>query len=222
MAITEIAPLATVKQYLRIPDPDEANADDATIQMMMGAAQLVVERELGHIVAKKITAERHNGGRTALFLRELPVLYVENVQEGWGYYDWDLDDQEVNQIPALSIWSYSLDIPKEGYLTRRSAGNVNIPFVSGVNNVRVDYVVGRETVPANAALAFCELVSFWYRNSQLRAANSAGTLGEGAQTAFGAINTDTDRKDGSESSFAGIPEGILLLLRPNGRRPIIG
>lgn len=222
MAITEIASLATVKQYLRIPDPESAHPDDPIIQGMMDAATTVVERELGHITAKKITREVHDGGRGEIWLRELPVLYIENVQEGWGYYDWDLEDQQVNQIPALSIWAYSLDMAKEGLITRRSAGNVQIPFVSGRNNIRVDYVVGRLELPANAVLAFEELVAFWYRNSQLRAVSQAGTLGEGAQTSFGAVNTDVTRSTGETLTYAGVPEGVILLLRPGGRRPIIG
>lgn len=220
--ITEIASLATVKQYLRIPNPTLPNPDDVTLEMMTAAAQVVIERELGHIVAKKITAERHNGGRCEVWCRELPVLFVSNVEEGWGYYDFELDDQQVNQIPALSIWAYSLDNAKEGLITRRSAGNVLFPFVSGVNNIRVDYTVGRETIPANAVLVFCELVSFWYRNSQLRAANSSGTLGEGAQTAFGAVNVDYARGTNESSMNQGIPEGLLELLKPNRRRPIVG
>jgi hypothetical protein len=221
VAITEIASLSVVKQYLRIP-VGQALADDSTITIMMRAAQEAVERELGHIVAKTIRAERHDGGKCEIWLRELPVLYVSNIEEGWGYYDQELDDQEVNQIPALSIWAYSLDDPKEGLVTRRSQGNVTIPFVIGRNNVRADYVVGRNEIPANAELAFCELVSFWYRNSQLRAAASVATPSGSGQTAFGAINADFTRSQGETSFNAGIPSGILELLKPDRRRPVIG
>jgi len=222
LAITEIASLTTVKTYLRIPNPSAANQDDATIQILMDAARVVVERELGHIVAKTITAERHNGGRSEVWLRELPVLYVQGVEEGWGYYNQELDDQEVNQATALSLFAFSLDNPKEGLVTRRSAGNVLIPFVRGRNNVRVDYVAGRLEMPANAVLVFCELVAYWYRNTQLRAVNSAGTLGQGAQTAFGALNVDFTRTSGETSINQGIPEGLLALLKDDRRRPIIG
>src|SRR5689334_9067840 len=103
---------------MRIPSIPTPGPDDPTIQMLMDAAQKVIERELGHIVAKPITAERHDGGKCELWLRELPVLYVSNVQEGWGFYDFDLDDQEVNSVPAPGIWAYSLDNPKEGLVTR--------------------------------------------------------------------------------------------------------
>lgn len=184
----------------------------------MAAAQKVIERELGYIVAKTITAERHNGGRSAIWLRELPVLYVSNVEEGWGYYDWELDDQQVNQIPALSIWAYSLDNAKEGHLTRRSAGSVNIPFVSGVNNIRVDYVVGRTEMPANAVLAFCELLAHWYRASQLRSSNQASA--GFSPTAI--VSQDFTRSTGITSINMGVPVEIIELLKDDRRRPIIG
>lgn len=214
MAITEIAPLATVKEYLRIPTTNTTD-DDVLQSVFMPAATRVIEREIGHIIAKPIRAERHNGGKNQVWLRELPVLYVENVEEGWGYYDWELDDQEVNSIPALSIWAYSLDNKVEGMVTRRSAGSVAIPFVAGINNIRVDYVAGRYEVPENAVLAFCELIGYWYRWSQLRSVNQPSVGG-----GFGAIENSS--RMGDDSINIGIPEGVIEMLKPNRRRPIVG
>lgn len=213
MAITEIASLASVKQFLRIPNPDQANADDATIQMLMDAATAAIEREVGHVVRKNITAERHSGGTAEIFLREVPVLQVRNVEEGWGYYNWELDDQEVNSQVALSIWAYSLDDPVSGWLTRRAAGNVLTPFVRGRNNIRVDYVVGREVLPVNAELAFCTLVSMWYRNTQLRTNN-------GGSAVFNAVDQDFDRRDGTEGANYGVPTFIIEMLKNDRRDPI--
>lgn len=217
MAITQIAPLATVKQYLRIPVTNTTD-DNILSTLFMPAAQDVIERELGHIVAKTITAERHDGGRREIWLRELPVLYVSNVEEGWGYYDWELDDQQVNQIPALSIWAYSLDNPTEGQITRRSAGSVNIPFVWGRNNIRVDYVAGRTEIPASAVLAFCEITAHWYRETQLRIANavSAGF----SPTAI--VSQDFTRATGVTSINMGVPVELIEMLKGKRRRPIIG
>lgn len=217
MAITEIASLSTVKQYMRVPNPTNTSSDDATIQILMAAAQKVVERELGHIVAKKYHTERHDGGKCEVWLRELPVLYVSNVEEGWGYYDWELDDQEVNSIPALSIWAYSLDMPDEGLVTRRGPGNVLYPFVHGRNNIRVSYVAGRTDIPANAVLAFLELVSIWFRQSQLRTAG-----GGASETQFNALNQDFTRATGDSSINLGVPTSIIEMLKPDRRRPIVG
>lgn len=221
MALTSIASLTTVKTYLRIPNPSQASADDTTIQLLMNAAQEAIEREVGHIVEKRIRTERYDGGACELWLREIPVLYVVRVQEGWGYYDWELDDQEVNTITALSIWSYSLDNAKEGLITRRSAGNVQVPFVRGRNNVVVDYVVGRTEMPPNAVLAFCELVSIWYRQSQMRMGGGAARALEGLP--YNAQNADFTRASGDSSINLGVPDAIIEMLKGAGRRrPVIG
>lgn len=218
MAITQIASLATVKQYLRIPNPTGSNPDDATLQVLMAGATEAIEKEVGHIIPARITNDKYDGGDMELWLRELPVLYIVNVEEGWGYYNWELDDQEVNSQPALSIWSYSLDNPREGLITRRGPGNVQVPFVHGRNNIRVDYVVGRNSVPGNAALAFCELVSIWYRQSQQRAA-----AGNTEAIAYNASDTQSfTRATGDTSINFGVPYAILEMLKGSRRRPIIG
>lgn len=215
--ITEISSLAEVKTYLRIP---QANTTDDSIlsTVFMPAAQKVIERELGHIIAKPISTEHHSGGKCEIFLRQLPVLYVQGVYEGWGYYNWDLDNQPVNTQPALSIWAYSLDIPAEGLVTRRGPGNVLYPFVHGVNNITVDYVVGRTEMPDNAVLAFLELVGHWYRTSQLRTGNQASA----AFSPNAVISQDFTRSTGITSINMGVPIEILELLKPDRRRPIIG
>jgi hypothetical protein len=217
MPITEIADLPTVRNYLRISNPMQAAVDDAVLQVFMASATEVVERELGHIVAKNVTAERHDGGGCAIWLRELPVLYVTNVEEGWGYFNQELDDQLVNQQPALSIWAYSLDQASEGLITRRAAGNVMYPFVRGRNNIRVDYTVGRLTLPANAQLAFLELVGHWYRTSQLRTGNQASAAYSPNQV----ISQDFTRTTGLTSINMGVPLEVLELLKADRRRPII-
>jgi hypothetical protein len=218
VAITELASLSQVREYLRIPAANTGDNDILTT-VFMPAAQAVIERELGRIVAYKVNAERHDGGRGEIWLREIPVLYIENCEEGWGYYDWELDDQEVNSIPALSMWAYSLDIPDEGLLTRRSQGNVNIPFMAGRNNIRVDYVAGRVDMPTNAVLAFLELLAHWYRVSQLRSSNQSA--GGGFQPSA-VINNDFTRATGITSINMGVPMEILELLKPDRRRPIVG
>lgn len=218
MAFTSIASLTQVKNYLRMPNPASPSADDMVLQMFMDAAQKAIEVEIGHIVKKTIRAERHDGGRCELWLRNLPVLYVSNVEEGWGYYNWELDDQEVNTITALSIWAFSLDDPIEGLISRRSAGNVKVPFVQGAKNIRVDYTVGRTEMPANAVLAFCELVAHWYRFTQQRTSNSTGV---GFQPSA-LVSQDFTRATGVTSINMGVPLEILEMLKSDRKRPIIG
>jgi hypothetical protein len=216
MAITEIAALPRVKRHLRLPNPDAPSAEDSTIQFLMDAATRAIEVEVGHVVKKKVTGELHDGGHLEVWLRQKPVLDVVSVQEGWGYLDQELDFQQVNTVPALSIYAYSLDDPASGLITRRAGGNVNTPFIPGRNNIRVSYHAGREQLPANAALAFCELVGVWYRQGQQRTAQ-AGQTG----MIFNQLNQDFTKSAGVTSINLGVPDAIIQMLKPDRRDPII-
>lgn len=216
MAITEIASLDQVKSYLRIPSTN--TTDDTVLEtIFLPAAQQVIEREIGPVVRREVRGERHSGGSYLIQLRVRPVLFVENVQEGWGYFNYDLDDQTVNSPPDIqSIWAYSLDRPRTGIVTRRGPANVNLAFMWGVNNVRVDYVAGRETVPPSATIAFLELIRFWYQTSQLRSANQP-TTGFNAN----GLNLQTVRTDGSAAVAFGEPPEIIEMLKAEKLEPII-
>lgn len=214
MAVTEIASLDTVKAYLRIPTGN--TIDDAQLQtVFMPAAQAAIEREVGPVVARNVS-ERHDGGRVTLHLRVVPVLYIVNVQESWGFWNWELDDQEVAQIPAPSIWAYSLDHAAQGEISRRMVGSTTRPFFPGLNNILVDYVAGRETVPQAVNLAFLELVAHWYRASQLRTANQAS-----AGFNVEALDDNFSRTSGLEASNFGVPMEIIEMLKADKRRPFI-
>jgi hypothetical protein len=212
-AVTEIVSLATLKSYLQIPVVD-TSYDSVLTDIFIPAAQRVIERELGIIVPRTIMAERHHGGTGLVMLRVLPVLYIINVEEGWGFYNWELTEQPVNSQPPVSIYAYSLDKPAEGYLTRRGPGNVCYPFVGGVDNIRVDYVAGRSEVPGSALLAALELIGVWFRQSQLRSSNQA-------MAGFDAVNEDFTRTSAITSINMGVPYYVLELLKPDRRRPLI-
>jgi hypothetical protein len=211
--ITEIMSLTTLKGYLQIPLAD-TTYDTVLSDIFMPAALSVCERELGVIVPRTIMAERHSGGTGLLMLRVLPALYIINVEEGWGFYNWELTEQPVNSQPPVSIYAYSLDRPEEGMLTRRGPGNVCYPFVGGVDNIRVDYVAGRSAVPSAALLAYPELIGVWFRQSQLRWNNQASA-------SFDALNEDFTRTTALETISLGVPYYVLELLKPDRRRPII-
>lgn len=213
MAVTAIVTLDDIKTYLQIPT-DDTTYDSVLSSTFIPAAQEVIERELGVIVPRNIIAERHHGGSGAIWLRVLPVLYIANVEEGWGFYNWELTDQPVNSQPPVSIYAYSLDKPAEGMVTRRGPGNVNYPFQPGVDNIRVDYVAGRAEVPGSAFLAAQELIGVWFRQSQLRWGNQANS-------AFDALNEDFTRTSALETISLGVPYYVLELLKPHRRRPFI-
>jgi delta 1-pyrroline-5-carboxylate dehydrogenase len=71
------------------------------------------------------------------------------------------------------MFAYSIDSPESGGISRRSAGNVVIPFVAGLKNIKINYTAGLAAVPWSVRLAALEIIAHWWQNSQMRAmANS--------------------------------------------------
>lgn len=208
--------LVDVKQHLRIPVTN--STEDYALQGFIDAAEDVIKTECGDILPRHYD-ENYDGGRPVIYLRHRPVLSVENVEEGWGWYNYELDFQEVNTQPAGSMFAYSIDSTDAGTISRRSAGNVMIPFVKGEKNIRVTYTAGRQRVPGSVRLAALELIAHWFQGSQLRssAVNAAGQ-------AYDAIEGERYSRGGSDITGMnyGVPYRILELLKPFRRLPIIG
>lgn len=210
--------LAEMKQYLRYPDPSQANPDDFILTQFMESAADVIRGEVGELIPTDYD-EWYAGGDTRIFLRHAPVIRVTSIEENWGFTNYVLTLQPADSYPQeTTLWAYSLDFPKEGMVTRRSVGNVIIPFVNpvGGENIRVQYTAGHETLPAYVKHAYMELTLHWWRNSQQRS-NRTGAGSPNAQF-------DTAVPDGSGTAYnAGIPYRILEILRGGGRRlPVIG
>jgi hypothetical protein len=212
--MADVVTLVNLKQYLRIPPTDVSN--DMALLSFIAAADDVLEAECGVIMPKHYD-EYYDGGNYVIYLRHRPVLSIENVEEGWGWWNWELDFQQVNTVPAGAMFAYSVDSPNAGGISRRSAGNVSIPFVAGRKNIRVLYTAGRLEVGPSIILAALELIAFWWQNTQLRAmANSQ------AYTSFNQMNEDWTRSTGVTSINYGIPNSVIELLKKYRRIPIIG
>jgi hypothetical protein len=154
-------------------------------------------------------------------VRHIPVLSVISVQEGWGFTNYELDYQQVNSVNATSMFAYSIDQPDMGQISRRSAGNVNIPFMRGEANIRVTYAAGRQEVPGSVKLATLELLAHYWQNRQQRG-NGANMTGAESYDA-----TDTDQPTsgafgGLIGIDVGLPVRVIELLRPYRHMPYIG
>lgn len=216
--MANIVTLAQVKNHLGYPSPSAPNADDVSLQMFIDAADEVIRYECDDILPK-VFSESYDGGDYEIYLRHIPVLSVENIEEGWGWINWELDYVQVNSPPPYSMFAYSIDSADQGVITRRSAGNVQIPFRSGTSNISVQYTAGEAKTPANVTLAELELVSHWWQNSQLRAQALAGT-----NISFDGVsgaNYTRDTETGVQNINIGVPMRILELLNAHRRRPII-
>lgn len=212
--MTDIVTLADVRAHLRYPSTD--TLDDAAIQGFISAADEVMIREVGHTVPKMFS-ETYNGGDTTICLSAVPVISVQNVEEGWGFQNYELMQVQVNTIPATSMFAYSIDTPETGEITRRSAGNVAIPFMHGDSNISITWTAGRKSIPGNIRLAALELIAHWWQNSQQR--TSGGSQNE---YSYDTTNVDFTRTTGYSAINQGVPYRILELLKPHRRQPIIG
>lgn len=210
-----IVTLADLKSHLRMPNPTTPSTDDDALEGFIYAATEVIEDEVGKVVQRQVI-EYHDGGQRALYLRQRPVVQVVEVIENWGYFNWLLAEQPSTTVPATNMFAYSLDNPSEGRVTRRTTGNVSIPFMSMggsyPNNIKVTYIAGRLQVPWSVRLATLELCAHWWQHSQQRQFGSALSG-----------NFDDEIPDGSSTGFnAGLPYRILEILKPHRRTPIIG
>lgn len=213
--MADLVTLIDVKTHLRIPPTQ--SGEDAALMGFIFAAEDVIRAECGDIVPRHYD-ESYDGGNSTIYLRHRPVLSVENVEEGWGYFNYELDYQQVNTVPAASMFAYSIDSPEAGAVTRRSAGNVVIPFVPGIKNIRVIYTAGRQTVPGAIRLATLELVAHWFQSSQLRA-----TATNSGEQAYDAVEGERYSRNYDIAGMNyGVPFRILELLKPFRRLPVIG
>jgi len=211
--VATIITLADLRAHLRYTPTD--TTDDVALMGFIGAADDVVTSECGDVLPT-FYDEYYDGGHLIIYLKHRPLLEINNVEEGWGWQNHELDYQQVNTVPAGALYAYSVDSRIMASISRRSAGNVNIPFVSGVKNIRVQYTAGRNTVPAAVRLFALELVAYWWRNSQARAMTSATTT-----TQFAAVNQDFTRAQGVSSFNLGVPAGLLELIKPFRRLPVM-
>lgn len=217
--MANIVNLMQVKTWLRYPNPTTASPDDMALQWVINAADTVIEYECDDILPKLIS-ERHSGGGLYLYTKRVPVLSVENIEEGWGYVNYELDFVPVNSpAPVTSMFAYSLDNQENGKISRRSAGNVQIPFHPGEDNIFIQYRVGEETIPGNVFLAELELIAHWWQNSQLRGVAMAGT-----NISYDAVQGQVytrDTESGEQNMNIGVPYRILEMIKSHRHRPII-
>lgn len=217
--MANIVSLTDVKTHLRYPNPTAANADDAALQKFINAADECIEFECDDILPKTFD-ETYDGGDTQIFTRHLPILEVLSVQEGWGYLTYELDFVEVNSPgPVFSMFAYSIDNPETGQISRRTAGNVLIPFRAGESNIAITYRVGDAVIPGAIILAELELIAHWWQNSQLRAVTMAGANLAYDTVTGAAYSRDTE--SGNQNINVGVPYRILEMIKSRRHMPFI-
>lgn len=213
--MANIVTLDEARRHLRYPAAD--TADDAALQFFIEAADDAIIKETGENVAKQFT-EYYDGGDSAIFLFHTPVLSIQSVQENWGFATYELDYVQVGSPVVSTQFAYSIDDDDNGYITRRTSGNVLIPFAPGTNNIRFTYTAGRNPIPPVIKLAELELIAHWWTGSQQRA------MQQTTQYGYDAVSEPSVRGPGSEYTTitAGVPWRILEMIKRYRAAPIIG
>jgi hypothetical protein len=206
--------LEQVREFLKFND---TYTDDDTLisTVLIPAANDVVRRYCGDIIPKTFD-EYYDGGDYSIWTRHTPILSVTLCEEGWGFVDYSLTEIQVNSSSMPTLFAFSIDLPLSGKISRRSGGNVSIPFIRGVGNVHVIYQTGFEDIPGSVTLAALELIQIWFRAMlQDQAAADPYAVVEGEY--------QLERGQGGGTlRYFGVPDYIIAMLQANARDPIIG
>lgn len=224
-----IVSLDQARAHLRFPAA--YTQDDNLLLTYIAGADDVMQFHCGDVIPT-MQDEYYSGGDRLIYLRQKPVLSVEQIIEGWGWINWILDMVQVDSgtnvpspgtgttsaLSSTSMFAYSIDIPEEGVISRRTAGNISIPFMQGVDNIHITYTTGRTPVPGVIILAELELIAHWWQSSQQRG------YGTGASATYDTTEAEFDRPVAGAglNPMAGVPYRILEMIRPYKREPIIG
>lgn len=193
---TVLVTLDDVKAHLNKTDFN----DDLELQGFIDAATPLVENLAGPVVPRTVV-EYYSGGTTSITLNSQPVLSVTSIVETYGQTNYNLTQVELGQ--GMTGFCFTLN-PLTGQIIRR-AYNAEAMFPIGTNNVRVEYIAGRATVPANIRLAALMLIQHLWSTSQLNRNGNRPTLG------------------GDDSFVPGmgfaVPNRVKELLQPSPRVP---
>lgn len=212
--MSDIVTLDQVRAFLKFNDT-YTDDDDFISNTLIPAANDIVRRYCGDIIPKTYD-EFYDGGDYSIFLRHTPVLSVQLVEEGWGFTDYTLTEVQVNSASMPTMFAFSIDMPAGGKISRRSGGNVNIPFIRGVGNVHVIYDTGYADIPQSAVLASLELIQIWYRGFM---------QDQSAADPYAVIEGEYQMERGSGGAtlgMFGVPDYIVVMFEANARGPIIG
>jgi len=171
--------LDEVKETLNISDTSQ----DSFLTNLINRVTDWIERYCGHrrFLATDYVEELYSGNGTPyLVTKHWPINSVTKIEER----DTELREDEWTEIDSEY---YHIKEPEKAsiYLIGGTWGGTRNVFNEGVNNYRVTYNAGYETIPEDLKLVCIELVKKFYndrRNSGMR----SETLGEYSYTRMGA------------------------------------
>jgi hypothetical protein len=211
--MTDVVTLNQIREWLQFSDSFTGH-DNLLSDLFIPAATAVINRECDDVIPITYD-EYYDGGDYSIWLRHTPILSVQLVEEGWGFTNYALTEIEVNSESMPTMFAFSIDLPDSGKISRRSGGNVNIPFISGESNVHVIYQTGFADIPGGVQMVALQMIQYWYRGFiQDQAANDP----------YATLDTDFPHSgnDIYTPQNQGVPEALIEALKPWRRGPIIG
>jgi hypothetical protein len=143
---------------------------DPELERRVTAVSRIIDAEVGPVVQRTVTAEIHDGGSSAVYLKA-PVVSVSLVRYAWGGSISTLSEVTF----GASTDGYQLDLAS-GRLRRRYGGSVSTWGTD--SQVEVTYVAGRYADTASVDERFKECAAavlrrLWKRESATWAQSSA-------------------------------------------------
>lgn len=154
--------LQEVKDHLNISDTSQ----DGELFGFITAAAAYVQNITGPILPASYT-EVHDGRGPSIVLYNPPILSVTSVIEYVGPVAYTLTQAELGTGDDTGQFSFSLDNPNAGIITRRYTGGIVGNFAPGVSNVQVAYVAGRAALPPDVRMAILQDIAGLFQTSQL-------------------------------------------------------
>lgn len=177
MATLDVLTLAEAKLALNLSG---TTAHDAELPGWITAVSLRLDKLIGPVVRRTVTAEKHDGGSHQIFLRHHPNTSITNVTEYAGTVATSLSAETSTTKPADAylVDDYEPDASLLSNIVRRRSGDADATFATGRKNIEVTYVPGRFADTASCdertkKAAALMLINLW-RSQQ----DSTGTVGE--------------------------------------------
>lgn len=175
MSVTQIVTLSDVHNHLNIPQDDATN--DVELQGFIDAATSFITYIAGPVVPQSFIETYEVDGQDTVLLRNVPVQSIQSVTEYVGVVGYTLTSQPPGE--TVDNYGYSLDIPSQGLLVRRSGVGTRMNFIGPV--VVIAYTAGRDTVPGDMRLAALEDIRGLYQITQQGGRPAFGTGGDGSE-----------------------------------------
>lgn len=145
MATLDVVTDAEARAYVKASATDATPKVVTALPLLTTAVSLRLDKCVGPIVQRILTAEQHDGGKCHIRLRRFPILSFTSVTEYWLSAPLVLTRETVGTAPSSSYYAepYGPDATLfNGKLFRREGGT-DYRFYPGRGNVAVTYVAGR-------------------------------------------------------------------------------